>query len=764
LDVARDLAGDALNRGAFVIVAVLACAAAAAACSSDANVRANANANANANEGGHANANGSGNAEVLSVLPDLPGRFAPSEIRLVGDADPLAGSRLADVDTCETCHEDAAAAWRKSAHAFASFGNPVYRTSVERLRHDRGVRPSLFCAGCHDIALLVDGAMTEEISPKDLRAHAGVSCRVCHGIARASTTGNGSFTLDPSEIPIPKEHDAASLAAHKARVASPALRGNEICISCHRATLDDTTGNSQHHLVGQDDATPWMRSAYAGSQSARVDPSVLQQNCRECHMPKVDAQSDQGAKYGKIASHRFLGGHTYLAAMTGDQDAIARARAFLIGAATIRVGALISGYTTNYVRLLPIELHAGDDARLDVVVKNQRVGHRFPGGVADAQDTWIELTVRDAQGRAIAEAGAAHAEGLPDETAHGLFSYLANESAERLLLRETHEFAASVFNHTIGPRDAVVTSFNLHVPEGLADDAFPVTVDARLRHRSRDLGLARAACADSKSERGKAFGREGLKKVSRALDGCVAEPITLIDETHVTLGRAPSAPGYRWQDSYDYALGLSHVVQERLDEAARASEIAIISAPGEDERAMAEALLADILAHQGNLDGARIHLARARSRLGDHPALSRIEGEALVATWRLAEAVPLFERVSMHAPLDDSAFAELAITRGGALDPRGALSAAVMGLRVSPREESLLRVQALSLADLPGDPAVRARAMAEYLNRRSPDDAPAVRGKCSATIKGCANERLTVHAHPLHALNGPCDKSGPCAP
>ena len=42
---------------------------------------------------------------------------------------------------------------------------------------------------------------------------------------------------------------------------------------------------------------------------------------------------------------------------------------------------------------------------LDVVMRSLRVGHRFPGGVMDAQDAWIEVTVHDARGKLVAEAG-----------------------------------------------------------------------------------------------------------------------------------------------------------------------------------------------------------------------------------------------------------------------------------------------------------------------------------------------------------------------
>jgi hypothetical protein len=106
------------------------------------------------------------------------GALAPSLARIVGDKVPRgAGADLADVEDCAQCHADVAGQWRKSAHAFASFNNPVYRVVVEKIRKDRGNKTSQFCGGCHDVALLVDGAMIGAIEPTDLRAHAGITCK-----------------------------------------------------------------------------------------------------------------------------------------------------------------------------------------------------------------------------------------------------------------------------------------------------------------------------------------------------------------------------------------------------------------------------------------------------------------------------------------------------------------------------------------------------------------------------------------------------------
>ncbi|MBK6463409.1 MAG: hypothetical protein IPF92_20745 [Myxococcales bacterium] len=339
--------------------------------------------------------------------PDL----APAQLRVAprGQGD---GTRLADVDGCAECHTDAFAGWKASAHSFASFDDPVYRVAVERLRAERGKQASRMCAACHDIALLVDGAMDREVRPEDPRAHAGVSCRVCHGITAVRADGNGSFDLDPSPVPVPREGDPASARAHREAVARPVLREGELCLGCHRSFLDTATGNA-HHLPGQDEAGAWRRSAYAGSHAARVD-EVPERDCRSCHMPRVPAVAgDPGAKRGTLASHAFLGGHTWLADAQRDPELRAIVADFLKQSATIDIAGSDPGERRAGVR------HRGAD---------RDPPRRAPGGRRGRQERARRPPVPGrgarraghvARDRRDRRAGRAHARGRDAARGHG---------------------------------------------------------------------------------------------------------------------------------------------------------------------------------------------------------------------------------------------------------------------------------------------------------------------------------------------------------
>lgn len=688
-------------------------------------------------------------------LPRAPGLLAPSEAVLAGDARPT-GARLADVAACERCHAEITAEWRSSAHGFASFTNPVYRVAVDRFRAAAGPEKSRHCGGCHDVALLADGLMDAPVTREgdapmppapasDPRALAGISCMVCHGIEDVRPDGNGSYTLAAREVTMPVSGDAESVRRHKQSVALAPLRTAALCGSCHRSFLGEGTGNP-HFLAGADELTPWARSPFAGSLLARIDEELPEKDCRGCHMPKEDAaRPDAAAKGGKVVSHRMPGGNTWMAAMRGDAAQLAREEKQLRGAATIDVAAVL--HPQRGARSLPAEtaeIVAGEPLVLDVVVKNQRAGHRFPGGVLDALDTWIEVTVDDARGRRVAEAGTQHESTGADPTAHVLRAVLVDDEGAPRYAREVDRFRAVAANHTVPARDAAVVQLAFDAPTSL-DGALPLTVTARLRHRSRSLDLQRAACADSRTSWGRAFAAADGKQ-----DACAPQPITEIARAVVPLGgAAPLAEPPLWRRLFEHGLGLGHAVQERIDEARPSLEkaLALVEAGGTPrEQAMVVWALGWLEAHEGRTEDALRLADRAAALLPGHPAPDALRGEALSLVWRWAEAVPPLTRAAAAAPRDDAAWMRLAValgSRGG--EDQAALTAALVGLRLQPRDADLLRVEALARRAL-RDPEA-AKVEAAYDTYRPADAIPQVKARCSMNVPGCALERTPVHAH-----------------
>nr|HEX4317699.1 multiheme c-type cytochrome [Kofleriaceae bacterium] len=699
-------------------------------------------------------------------LPRAPGELAPSLVQIdrrgsaKGSDDVTDGTQLADVDGCATCHADAAAQWSTSAHSFASFGNPIYRKSVLDVRHDLGNAASQHCGGCHDMPLAVDGLMAsadpKAIDPGDLRAHSGVTCRLCHGIEKVSKDGNGSYVWSRTPIDAPDLKDPASIARHKAQVSVKAL-GTELCVGCHRGFLSSDMGDGMPvHLTGLDEPGAWRSSAWNGNGIARVD-AVDNKTCIDCHMDREPASADElGAHDGKLASHRFLGGHTWMASMRGDGDTVQRIQAKLEGAASIDIaGALATVPATGApVWTLPADgaiVTPGQRLALDVVVRNLLVGHRFPGGVLDIQDMWIEVEVHANDGKLVASSGLDHATNPADEDAHVLRTLVVDEHGQVLEGHEMAKMRTQIATQSLAPREAQVVRYAFDVPADLPASALPLTVTARLRHRSRTLKMQAEVCKTAMTADGQAYlrGAKGARGVT--LDPCRDQPITLVAETRVELGTGARVSSARpaWERDYEHGMALVGTVSERLEEAKAVLEAALALAPDARAQAMVIVQLAQVASKQGRVDDALAMVAQARALLGakQPPVLDAIAADALARVWRWDDAAAPARACAAKAPQSQAAWVVLARVLGSLGDDRGALAAASSGLELAPRDPDLLRSQATALAalHLPDADA----ALAAYDKFRSPDNSAELRIQCAGEHSRCARERELGHTHVL---------------
>ncbi len=696
-------------------------------------------------------------------LPSGAGEYFPSLVKLDRSTSTFKardavsdGNMLSDVDSCATCHPDAAAQWGTSAHSFASFGNPIYRVNVELMRHDLGNKASLHCGGCHDMPLMVDGMMTsgEPVPAADLRSHSGVTCRLCHGIESTTKDGNGSYVWSATPIEAPTLSDPASVARHKAQVTVKAT-GTELCVGCHRGFLSADMGMPVH-LSGLDEPGMWRNSAWDGNGMGRVD-KVEKKDCISCHMEREPASADEyGAKEGPsgktMASHRFLGGHTWMASMRGDTEHLARLRTKLEGAASIDIAAARTEKASGAIWHLPADgapVVPGEKLAIDVVIRNLLVGHRFPGGVLDIQDAWIEVDVTDKAGARIASSGLTHEKDPNDEDTHVLRTLVVDETGHVLEEHQMASFRTQIATQTVAAREAQVTRYTFEIPKSLTAAQLPLNVTARLRHRSRTLKMQANVCAGAKTPEGQAFiaGAQGARDV--VLDPCKAQPITLIAESHVQLGEGAQVSTVRpvWEREYEHGMALVNTVSERLEEARTVLEASLAAAPAGDKRARAMVLvqLGWVASKQGRVDDALALIAEARPLLPTPgPAvLDAVAADALARVWRWDEAIAPAKACTERAPGNSMAWMLYARVLGSTGDNAGALAAATKGLELSPRDPDLLRSQATALAGL--GRAEAASALAAYDRFRSPDNSAELRISCAADSKRCARDRELGH-------------------
>ena len=107
------------------------------------------------------------------------------------DGKPITSQFFMDSESCRPCHTDIYNQWQSSMHHMASFNNQWYRKAIEYMQDTVGVKPSLWCGGCHDHALVFANQMqTHPIREvEDTReGQNGLGCMSCHSIAGVKDT------------------------------------------------------------------------------------------------------------------------------------------------------------------------------------------------------------------------------------------------------------------------------------------------------------------------------------------------------------------------------------------------------------------------------------------------------------------------------------------------------------------------------------------------------------------------------------------------
>ena len=122
-----------------------------------------------------------------------------------------------------------------------------------------------------------------------------------------------------------------------------------------------------------------------------------------------------------------------------------------------------------------------------------------------------------------------------------LRTLVVDEHGNVLEHHEMPRFRTQIATQTLAAREAQAIRYALDCRPRCAE--LPLTVTARLRHRSRTLAMQDEVCRAAKTAEGKAFlaGAKGAREVE--LDPCRAQPITLIAETTRHSSVQPHAAG-----------------------------------------------------------------------------------------------------------------------------------------------------------------------------------------------------------------------------
>jgi Flp pilus assembly protein TadD len=462
------------------------------------------------------------------------GDFFPSSAQVYGKQK-IPSKFFMESDSCKRCHEDIYKQWYSSAHHFSSFNNQWYRKSIEYMQDTIGTKPSKWCGGCHDPAVLYAGLMDTPIKQIVHRpeAQAGLGCMMCHSIAHVkSTMGQGDFYLE-----YPKLHELAATKnpvmrtlhdflinlnpePHRRVFLKPFMRDQtpEFCSSCHKVHLDIPV-NDYRWLRGFNEYDNWQASGVSGqgARSFYYPPKPAQ--CADCHMP-LESSKDMGNINGFVHSHRFPAANT--AVPTANQDAAQLKLtedflkngqmsvdifAFSPAQAPLKPGAVsqsdmsttfavgeeaeskVTGESAGEVAPITAPLNSvqpslrrGDTVRVDVVVRTKKVGHFFPGGTVDAYDTWLELKGTDDKGQIIFWSGMVedNGKGPVEKGAHFYRSLQIDAHGNPINKRNAWATRATVYVRLIPPGAADTVHYRVHIPDNAGNK---ITFHARLCYR-----------------------------------------------------------------------------------------------------------------------------------------------------------------------------------------------------------------------------------------------------------------------------------------
>jgi tetratricopeptide (TPR) repeat protein len=464
--------------------------------------------------------------------------FFPSSIRTeTGGTVPA--SFFMSSQQCERCHKEIYDEWTSSAHRFSSFNNQWYRKSIEYMQDTVGTKPSRWCAGCHDHAMIFAG--TWDTPAKDQierpEAHAGLGCVSCHSMVHVgSTMGQGDFVMEYPALHELASSDNKMLAylhdklielaprPHREAFIKPFHREQtaEFCSSCHKVHLDVPV-NGYRWFRGFNDYDNWQASGVSGQGARSFYYPPAPMSCADCHMPRVPS-NDPSAKDGKVRSHRFIAANTALPYVNHDQKQLELTQAFLrSGQVSIDVFALVrgAGATSSAVAgptgeptlsstfavgeesasfgagrattsaptevVAPIDgggafVRRGESVRVDVVVRTRNVGHFFPGGTVDAFDVWVELEAVDERGQVLLHSGYVEdaGRGPVDASAHMYRSLMLDERGNPINKRNAWATRSVAYVRLIPPGAADTVHYRLAIPEHAGDR---ITLKARVNHR-----------------------------------------------------------------------------------------------------------------------------------------------------------------------------------------------------------------------------------------------------------------------------------------
>lgn len=419
--------------------------------------------------------------------------FLPSNAQIEGN-DFIQPGAFPTAQYCAHCHQDSYHQWRQSAHANA-FREPFYVKNINLLIQQKGIAYTRHCEGCHNPIALFSGALTANSPVKRTFDNDGVTCMVCHSIAKLQPNlGTGSYVMgipavmvDEKGTPIPGEVSFGEILAHPHRHSQAVMKdfykSPEYCGSCHKAALPKIE-NDYKWLRAFTTYDEWQNSAFS-HQNPLTFYSKDYQTCQNCHMPRVKlTEADYGAKLGQMASHRWLAGNTAIPTYYHYADQLQQTTAFLQNN-RLNVDLFALRLNNNPALIAPLgstafTLAPNDVVEASVVIQNKMIGHSLIPEQRDFYEAWVQFIVKDATGQLLDDSGYLASDGTLDPRAHSFTNRMVDLNGKYLALHEVWARHSVGYDITVQSGRASVVRYQFHLP---ADVRGPLTITARVNYR-----------------------------------------------------------------------------------------------------------------------------------------------------------------------------------------------------------------------------------------------------------------------------------------
>ena len=369
-----------------------------------------------------------------------PNPFAPSNATSTTGTF-IPGDKFIPSARCGTCHTDAHAQWRQSAHGNA-FREPFYQKNVKDLISQRGIEFTRHCESCHNPAALFSGALTNNSKVKRPFDEEGVSCISCHTIQSATGKGIGGYVMGEPALLVKEDgtrllfevkdqHILDDIPSHRRAMMRPLLKSAEFCAACHKSQVPRELNDYKFiraFAVGDE----YQMSSFS-KESPHPYYTRDKETCNSCHMKREPAPLfDVSAKEGKLATHRWAAANTAIPFFYKWPEQLEAVTKFLendaLGIDIFSLRLESSGVSAEeFVAPLngsSFTVKAADRITAEVVVTNKNIGHSFPPELRDFYEAYVEFVVTDEKGKTLYQSGFIKPNGHLDESAHNYKTYL----------------------------------------------------------------------------------------------------------------------------------------------------------------------------------------------------------------------------------------------------------------------------------------------------------------------------------------------------